>query len=54
MITPMISEWECVVRLADSYRKTTINEPAPATWFASAVLMGAALLMIALLNVAPI
>ena len=40
--------------LIESHRKTIVLEPATAEWFAGASIIGAAFLLLALLNAAPV
>ena len=42
------------MRLLESHHKAIVLEPAPAEWFAAATIIGAAFLLMALLNVAPV
>jgi hypothetical protein len=48
------SKREPVVRLVESHHKAIVLEPASAGWFAGATIIGAAFLLLALLNAAPV
>ena len=42
------------MKLVESHHKAIVLEPAPAGWFAVATIIGAAFLLLAVLNAAPV